>query len=114
MLEWASPSAPWTNAVAWAEDGDSTVGYVEDDGGEIPGTAVEGDCRSAESCCVTAAVTDETKVVTRSSGSGDGIAVGAGVGTTGAAEVGWSRTLTGSLASPRVARERKPRRGAAA
>ena len=40
MLEWASPSAPWTNAVAWAEDGDSTVGYVEEDGGEIPGRAV--------------------------------------------------------------------------
>jgi hypothetical protein len=36
------------------------------------------------------------------------------VGTTGAAEVGCPRTRTGPLASPRVARERKPWRGAAA
>ncbi|CAB4012781.1 Hypothetical predicted protein [Paramuricea clavata] len=96
------------------QDEDSTVGNIKDDGGEIPGRAVERDGRSAESCCVTVAVTDKTNVVTRSSGSGDGITVGAGVGMTGAAEVGCPRTQTGPLASPQAACERKPRRGAAA
>ena len=54
-----------------------------------------------ESCCVTAAVTDETSVVTKSSGSNDGTAVGAGVDMTGAGgcmpkNTDWPTSLTAS------------------